>query len=98
MSRRRGSIRLARVGTGLVLALAAVPAAQAQETTSQLNGFVMGGNGQPVAGARVSIVHLPSGTATTTTTSASGQFTARRRRAPPASSPPPASGSAVHIA
>jgi outer membrane receptor for ferrienterochelin and colicin len=63
------------LGTGIAAVLAA-PLASAQETTSQLSGFVVGEDGQPIAGARVTIVHTPSGTTSTATTSDSGQFSA----------------------
>jgi outer membrane receptor for ferrienterochelin and colicin len=87
MSDRRRSVRLAAavssilaapavaVGGGLAAVLA-TPFAVAQETTSQLSGFVVGEDGQPIAGARVSIVHVPSGTSSSATTGASGQFSA----------------------
>jgi hypothetical protein len=88
MSDRRRSVRLAAavssilsapaaaVGAGLAIALAAAPLAQAQETASQLTGFVVGANGQPIAGAQVEILHVPSGTTSSATTNASGQFSA----------------------
>ena len=87
MSDRRRSVRLAAavssifaapavaVGAGFAAVLAA-PLAVAQETTSQLSGFVVGEDGQPIVGARVSIVHVPSGTSSSATTNASGQFSA----------------------
>ena len=87
MSDRRRSVRLAAavssilsapavaLGAGLSTILAA-PLAIAQETTSQLSGYVVGADGQPIAGARVTIVHVPSGTTESTTTGASGQFSA----------------------
>ncbi len=87
MSDPRRSVRLAAavssilsapavaLGAGFAVVLAA-PMAQAQETTSQLSGFVVGDDGQPVAGAKVTIVHVPSGTTSTATTNASGQFSA----------------------
>ncbi len=87
MSDRSRSVRLAAavssilaapavaVGAGIAAVLDA-PTAVAQETTSQLSGFVVGEDGLPIAGARVSIVHLPSGTSSTATTGASGQFSA----------------------
>jgi len=86
MSERRSSVRLAAAvssifsvpaiatGAGLAIALAAAPLAQAQETTSQFSGFVIGVDGQPIEGAVVSVQHLPSGTMATSTTGASGQF------------------------
>jgi len=88
MSDRRRSLRLAAavssilsapavaVGAGLAVALAAVPLAIAQETASQLNGFVVDAAGKPVAGAQVTIVHVPTGTTASVTTTASGQFSA----------------------
>jgi hypothetical protein len=57
-----------------VVAMLACPLASAQETTSSLSGFLLGANGLPIPDARVSIVHLPSGTAESTTTNASGAF------------------------
>ena len=84
---RRRSVRLAAavssilsapavaLGAGFAAVLAA-PLAVAQETSSQLSGFVVGEDGQPIAGARVSIVHVPSGTSSTATTGPSGQFSA----------------------
>ena len=88
MSDRRRSVRLAAavssilsapaiaVGAGLVVALAAAPWAQAQETASQLSGYVVATDGKPIAGAAVTIVHVPSGTTANVTTNSSGQFTA----------------------
>jgi hypothetical protein len=86
MSDRCSSVRLAAAvssilsvpaiatGAGLAIALAAAPLAQAQETTSQFSGFVIGADGQPIEGAVVSVQHLPSGTIATSTTGPSGQF------------------------
>ncbi len=88
MSDRRRSVHLAAtvtsilsapavaLGAGIVLTLAAVPCAQAQETASQLSGFVVDAEGKPIAGATVTIVHVPSGTTANVTTNASGQFSA----------------------
>ena len=87
MSERRRSVRLAAavssilsapaiaVGAGLAITLLA-PSALAQETTSQLTGYVVGADGQPIAGAEVTIEHLPSSTTSTSTTGSSGQFSA----------------------
>ncbi len=88
MSDRRRSVRLAAAvssilsapavaaGVGLAIAFAAAPLAQAQETSAQMTGFVVGTDGQPIAGAAVEILHLPSGTTSSSTTNASGQFSA----------------------
>ena len=88
MSDRRRSVRLAAavssilsapaiaIGAGFALALAATPYAHAQETASQINGFVVDADGKPIVGAVVTILHVPSGTTATATTNASGQFSA----------------------
>jgi len=78
MSRRRLSTCLAAIG-GAALVLAA-PLAAAQETTSQLTGFVFGADGRPIVGASVAITHVPSGTTEIALTNASGQFTANGLR------------------
>src|SRR5689334_2670625 len=57
--------------TAIVLAASA---AHAQETTSSIRGTVTGA-GAPVAGATVSITHVPSGTRSTAVTNDSGVFT-----------------------
>lgn len=50
-------------------------AAHAQETTSSVRGDVTAG-GAPVAGAQVTVTHVPSGTQSTSTTDANGAFSA----------------------
>lgn len=69
--RRCASVRLAAAISWILSA----PLALAQETAAQLSGFMIGADGQPVAGAVVSVQHLPSGTIATSTTGSSGQFT-----------------------
>ncbi len=64
------------VGAGLAIALSTAPYAQAQETASQLSGYVIDADGKPIVGAKVTIVHVPSGTKANVTTNASGQFSA----------------------
>jgi outer membrane receptor for ferrienterochelin and colicin len=55
--------------------LAAAPAAvHAQVTSAQLRGTVVDETGAPVAGASVTIMHLPSGTAGSATTTSTGSF------------------------
>lgn len=63
----------------LALALAA-GTAQAQITTANLAGRVSGVDAQRIAGAQVSIRHLPSGTVAQATTDAEGRFAARGLR------------------
>lgn len=66
----------------LVLAsvLLSMSAAHAQETTSGLSGRVLDAQGNPVAGAKVHIVHVPSGTTATATTDANGRYQAQGLR------------------
>jgi hypothetical protein len=48
----------------------------AQETTSSVRGEVVDQSGAPIAGATVTVTHVPSGTTSTQTTDASGSFNA----------------------
>ncbi len=48
----------------------------AQETTSSVRGSVTDADGNPVAGANVTVVHQPSGTRSELTTDATGNFNA----------------------
>ena len=43
-------------------------------TTSSISGFVSSADGKPVAGAAVTVLHVPSGTRSVTTTRSGGQF------------------------
>lgn len=61
---------------GLVAMFGAVPEARAQETASQVTGSVVDAAGAPVAGAQVTLLHVPTGTVATATTTATGQFVA----------------------
>ncbi len=63
-----------------IAALAPVAAVYAQVTTSGARGIVTDADGQPVAGATVTIVHEPTGTVTTGTTGLSGQYTSQNLR------------------
>lgn len=64
---------LAASAAALSLATVMAAPAHAQETTSAIRGSVTG-DGQPLAGAQVRIVHTPSGTTSTSTTDAQGNF------------------------
>jgi outer membrane receptor for ferrienterochelin and colicin len=69
------SVLSAPVLFGGALALGLLPGvAQAQETTAQIVGTITGANGEAVAGATVTILHVPSGTTVTTRTNDSGRF------------------------
>ncbi|GAA78303.1 TonB-dependent receptor [Pseudoalteromonas sp. BSi20495] len=70
--------------TALSLAIAACVgvsgAAMANETTSAIKGQVMGPNGNPAAGTKVTILHVPSGSVKTTEVNDAGYFTAKGLR------------------
>jgi len=88
MTARRKSARLAMAvssilaapvlatGVGLAVALVVTTEARAQQTTSEIAGYVLDAEGNPVVGAQVTVTHAPSGTRTTTSTNAAGQFSA----------------------
>lgn len=72
-------VRLSKLSLGLLVALAAAPVF-AQSTSAGVGGQVMGADGQPVAGAEVTITHVDSGTVSRLTTDANGRYTARGLR------------------
>ncbi len=61
-----------------ILAISGV--AYAQDTTSGISGRVTGANGSPVAGAKVRIVHVPSGTISNAVADANGRYQAQGLR------------------
>ena len=64
----------------LIASLAAMPMAFAQNTSAALSGRVTDPAGNPVAGATVEIVHVPSNTVRTDTTNAEGHYAAQGLR------------------
>ena len=76
---RSTHVQLSRLSLALVAAIAMAPAF-AQSTSSGLAGTVTGANGQPVAGADVTITHVESGTVRHATTDASGRYAAQGLR------------------
>jgi len=72
-------LRLSKLSLGLITVLAAAPAF-AQSTSAGIGGSVVGADGQPVAGAEVTITHVESGTVNHATTDASGRYNARGLR------------------
>jgi hypothetical protein len=78
LAHARGRLTASAIAVGCCLAVALLiaPPAHGQETSSQFSGFVVNTGGQPLAGARIEIVHVPSGTTVQVTTSASGRFSA----------------------
>src|SRR5687768_4114841 len=80
--RNRDSFDLfARTAVAFAVAVVAAAPALAQNTTAAVNGRVTGADGQPVAGANVSIVHVESGSASNLVTDAAGRYSARGLRA-----------------
>ncbi len=75
----RNRVRLSKLALGLAVALAAAPAF-AQSTSAGVGGQVVGADGQPVAGAEVSITHVESGTVSRAVTDANGRYIARGLR------------------
>ena len=72
-------VRLSRLTLGLLAALATAPAF-AQSTSAGVGGRVVGADGQPVAGAEVTIVHVESGTVSRAVTGDDGRYNARGLR------------------
>ena len=64
----------------MLSSLFAVSGAYAQNTSSALNGRVVDAAGQPVTGATVQILHVPSGTVSNVTTNAEGRYQAQGLR------------------
>ncbi len=77
--KHRTALRLSTLSFALFVALATAPSF-AQNTTSAMDGRISGANGQPVAGADVTIVHTPSGTISHATTDANGRYLANSLR------------------
>jgi len=75
-------LKLHRCTLALTLAatLAAAAPAFAQSTSSGVGGQVFSSQGQPVAGAEVTITHAESGTVSRTTTDGNGRYAARGLR------------------
>ena len=75
----RTSVRLSKLSLALVAALAAAPVFS-QSTSAGVGGTVSGADGQPVAGAEVTITHTESGTTSRAVTDANGNYSARGLR------------------
>ncbi|MEP6633792.1 MAG: carboxypeptidase regulatory-like domain-containing protein, partial [Luteimonas sp.] len=72
-------VRLSKLSLGLLLALTAAPVF-AQSTSAGIGGQVLGSDGQPVAGAEITILHTESGTVSHATTDSTGRYNARGLR------------------
>ena len=75
----RNRVRLSKLSLGLALALDAAPSF-AQQTSASVGGRIVSADSAPVAGAQVTIVHEPSGTARTAVTGDYGRYTSRGLR------------------
>lgn len=73
-------IRRSRLCIALAAAMLFSVPAFAQNTSSAISGRVVGSNGQPVAGAPVEIIHVPSGSKSLATTDAEGRYQAQGLR------------------
>ncbi|MEO7199077.1 MAG: carboxypeptidase-like regulatory domain-containing protein, partial [Dokdonella sp.] len=56
--------------------LFAVSAANAQNVSSAVNGRVLDATGQPMSGAKIEILHVPSGTVSVVTADEQGRYKA----------------------
>jgi len=72
--------RLRLLPFAIASVLAVTPLAAQNVTTSGVSGRVLDVNGQPLAGATVTIVHQPSGTTKTVVTDNDGRYTAQGLR------------------
>ena len=75
----RSKVRYSKLALGLAVALASAPAF-AQNTTANIGGRVTGAAEVAVAGAQVTITHVPSGTVSQATTDENGRYVARGLR------------------
>ncbi|MCZ8116438.1 TonB-dependent receptor [Silanimonas sp.] len=75
----RSKVRYSKLALGLAIALASAPA-MAQNTTANIGGRVTAANEAIVAGAQVTITHVPSGTVSQAVTDANGRYVARGLR------------------
>ncbi|MFD0739458.1 carboxypeptidase regulatory-like domain-containing protein [Lysobacter koreensis] len=71
--------RMSKLTLGLLAVLATAPVF-AQSTSAGVGGVVKGADGQPVAGAEVTITHTESGTVSRAVTGADGRYNARGLR------------------
>jgi hypothetical protein len=73
-------IRASVLSFAIASVLAMSPAMAQNVTSSAVTGRVVDATGQPVAGATVQIVHVPSGTTKVVTTGADGRYSAQGMR------------------
>ena len=76
----KNPLRVKLLAGVIASALAVSAPIYAQDTTSALTGRVVDAKGAPVAGAKIKIVHVPSGTTSNATADASGRYQAQGLR------------------
>lgn len=76
---RTQQFRLTKLAFSLALALAAVPAF-AQNTTSGIGGRITSADGAPASGAKITILHVESGSVNNAVTDVQGRYIARGLR------------------
>ncbi|MDT0593434.1 TonB-dependent receptor [Glaciecola petra] len=72
--------KISKIAAAVALSVGLSTAAMAQETSSAMEGRVIGPGGQSAAGTLVTVVHVPSGTSRQVTVSENGTFTMRGLR------------------
>ncbi|WP_312689834.1 TonB-dependent receptor, partial [Brevundimonas nasdae] len=72
--------KLAYGASAVAIMMSASTAVFAQETTGSVTGTVYDSSGAPIAGATVTVTHVPSGTSTTALTDQNGTFSTRSLR------------------
>jgi len=70
----------AGAAVAVLASLTSVAAVHAQATTASVRGVVQTAEGKPVAGAKIAVIHTPSGTKSNFVSDASGGFDARGLR------------------
>jgi len=75
----RSKVRYSKLALGLAIALASAPA-MAQQTSANVGGRITTAEQAVVAGAQVTITHVPSGTVSQAVTDANGRYAARGLR------------------
>ncbi len=76
----KNQLRVKLLAGVIASALAVSAPVYAQDTTSGVTGRVVDAKGAPVAGAKVKIVHVPSGTTSNAVTDANGRYQAQGLR------------------
>ncbi|MDP2537985.1 TonB-dependent receptor [Alteromonas stellipolaris] len=74
------SAKLSRVAAAVALTVGLTTTAMAQVTSSDMNGQIVGPNGNPAVGTVVKVTHVPTGAVKTVTVNSAGTFNLRGLR------------------